>query len=284
MTIELSMLVPHVPSMCYEDKVPEFQQDMAAAMKQVSKQLEQIKPDAIVLVSCHWPSTFFHYVDCTPVHEGMLTAIEAPDLINNVKYKYPGDKQLGERLVKAGEDAGLAVKAVDDPYYVWDYGSVVPLRYLVPNEDISVINLSVTLAASLEETYNWGRQIAKVLREDDKKYVFISSGALSHNLVRGRHNKPTVSEHAMDKQFAEFILDKDYISAYEMLPQYARLARVESGGRHLAMLLSMIEENQEPTYLADGQSSGSWNALITIGERNYDDLKQNPTLKIADTK
>ncbi len=273
MTIELSMLVPHVPSICHEDQVPDFQQDLVTEMKQVAKQIEQIRPDAIVLVSCHWPSTFFHYVDCTPVHKGMLTAFEAPDLIKDVPYHYPGDEQLAQQLVKAGEDAGLQVQGVNDPYFLWDYGSVVPLRYLVPNEDIPVINLSVTLAASLEETYDWGNIIAKVLRESDKKFVFLSSGALSHNLVRGRHNKPTVTEHALDKQFVEFIMKKDYQAAYDMLPEYARFARVESGGRHLAMLLSMLDDEMEPAYLAEGQSSGSWNALITFGEQAVSGLE-----------
>ncbi|PLR87791.1 extradiol ring-cleavage dioxygenase [Bacillus sp. V33-4] len=266
MTIELSMLVPHVPSICHEDQVPEFQKDMVSAMKDVSKEIYRLKPDAIVLVSCHWPSTFFHYVDCTPEHNGILTAIEAPDLIKDVPYHYPGDPDLADELVKAGQDAGLQVQGVNDPYYVWDYGSVVPLRYLVPQEDIPVINLSVTLAASLEETYKWGQVIAKVLRKSDKKIVFVSSGALSHNLVRGRHNKPTVAEHALDKQFVEFVMNKDYQAAYNMLPQYAGMAKVESGGRHLAMLFSMIEEGSEPVYLADGQSSGSWNALITFAK------------------
>jgi 3,4-dihydroxyphenylacetate 2,3-dioxygenase len=264
MSIELSMLVPHVPSLCHDDQVPEFQQDMASAMKEVAKQIKGLNPDVIVLVSCHWPSTFFHYVDCTPVHKGILTAFEAPDLIKDVPYNYPGDEELANELVKAGEEADLQVQVVNDPYYIWDYGSVVPLRYLNPNEDIPVINLSVTLAASLEETYKWGKQIAKLLRESDKKVVFISSGALSHNLVRGRHNKPTLSEHALDKQFIDFIMNKDYKSAYTMLPQYARVAGVESGGRHLAMLFSMIEDGFVPKYLADGQSSGSWNALITF--------------------
>ncbi|PLR77009.1 extradiol ring-cleavage dioxygenase [Bacillus sp. V3-13] len=266
MTIELSMLVPHVPSICHEDQVPEFQKDMVSAMKDVSKEIYRLKPDAIVLVSCHWPSTFFHYVDCTPEHKGILTAIEAPDLIKDVPYHYPGDPDLAEELVTAGQAAGLQVQGVNDPYYFWDYGSVVPLRYLVPNEDIPVINLSVTLAASLEETYKWGQVIAKVLRESDKKVVFVSSGALSHNLVRGRHNKPTVAEHALDKQFIDFVMKKDYQSAYHMLPEYARMAKVESGGRHLAMLFSMINEDCEPLYLADGQSSGSWNALITFAK------------------
>lgn len=266
MTIELSMLVPHVPSICHEDQVPDFQQNMVTEMKLVAKQIEKIKPDVLVLVSCHWPSTFFHYVDCTPVHKGILTAIEAPDLIKDVPYYYPGDEQLAQELVKAGQDAGLQVQGVNDPYYIWDYGSVVPLRYLNPNEDIPVINLSVTLAASIEETYKWGQAIASVLRKSEKKVVFLSSGALSHNLVRGRHNKPTLSEHALDKQFIEFIMNEDYQSAYQMLPQYASLARVEAGGRHLAMLISMLEKGEKPVYLADGQSSGSWNALITFGK------------------
>ncbi|MEQ2525933.1 extradiol ring-cleavage dioxygenase [Robertmurraya yapensis] len=267
MTIELSLLAPHVPSICHEEQAPEFQKDMVASMKGLAKKIESIKPDVVVLVSCHWPSTFFHYVDCTPEHKGILTAFEAPDLIKDVPYHYPGDAELAKELVKAGEEAGLQVQGVNDPYYIWDYGTVVPLRYLVPNEDTPVINLSVTLAASLEETYKWGKEIAKVLRESDKKVIFVSSGALSHNLVRGRHNKPTVSEHALDKQFIDFVMKKDYQSAYEMLPQYARLAKVESGGRHLAMLFSMIEDGWEPTYFADGQSSGSWNALIAFGEK-----------------
>ncbi|BBU38006.1 MEMO1 family protein [Aeribacillus composti] len=264
MTIELAMLAPHVPSMCHFDQVPDFQKDMAIEMQKMSKTIYDLKPDAIVLVSCHWPSTFFHYVDCTPVHKGILTAFECPDLIRDVPYEYPGDKQLGDELVKIGQDAGLQVVGIDDPYYVWDYGTVVPLRYLVPNEDIPVVNLSVTMAATLDETYKWGQLIAKVLKESEKKIVFVSSGALSHNLVRGRHNKPTASEHALDKQFISYILNKEYDAAYQMLPQYARLAKVESGGRHLAMLLSMLEDDDQPKYWADGQSSGSWNALITF--------------------
>jgi len=266
MTIEFSMIAPHVPSMCHEKDVPEFQKDMAAGMKVVAQQIKEIKPDLIVLVSCHWPSTFFHYVDCTPVHKGILTAFEAPDLIKDVPYNFPGDEELASQLVKAGEDAGLQVQGVNDPYYLWDYGSVVPLRYLNPDENIPVINLSVTLAASIEETYKWGQEIAKVLHETEKKVVFVSSGALSHNLVRGRHNKPTVTEHAMDKQFLEFVMNRDFQSAYAMLPEYARLARVESGGRHLAMLLSMLDKECKPTFFADGQSSGSWNVLITFSK------------------
>lgn len=265
MSVVYSMLTPHVPSICHEENAPDFQLGMVSAMKDVSKKIAELKPDAIVLVSCHWPSTFHHYVDCTPEHKGILTAIECPDLISDVPYYWPGDAELANALVKAGEEANLQVAGFNDPHYMWDYGSVVPLRYLVPNEDIPVVNLSVTLAASLEETYKWGQVIKKVIDESGKRVVFMSSGALSHNLVRGRENKPTISEHALDKQFVEFISKNDYASAYKMLPQYSSAARVESGGRHLAMLLAILEgQSTKVDYLADGQSSGSWNAVITF--------------------
>jgi len=264
MSVVMSVIAPHVPSICHEDQAPDYQKEMIVGMKEVSKKIYEKKPDAVVLVSCHWPSTFNHLVDCTSDHEGILTAQECPDIVTDVPYHYPGDQELAEKLVKAGLDTGLNIVGFNDPSFVWDYGTVVPLRYLVPNEDIPVINLSVTLVASLEETYKWGQQIAKVLEESEKRIVFIASGALSHNLVRGRENKPSISEHALDKQYIDLIINKNYEKALEMLPQYSGAAKVESGGRHLAMLSAMLDERFEPRFYAEGQSSGSWNAVITF--------------------
>ncbi len=275
MSIELSIISPHVPSICHEDQAPDFQQGIIDGLKEVAKEIAQIGPDTIVLVSCHWPSTFAHYVDCYPEHKGLLTAQEAPDLIKDVPYYYPGDEELANQLVQAGKGAELSVEGVDDEYFVWDYGTVVPLRYLVPNEDIPVINLSVTLAANLEETYRWGQVIGKVLRESEKKVVFVASGALAHNLVRGRHHMPTFAEHAMDKQFVDFVMNKDYRAAYAMLPQFSSMAKVESGGRHLAMLFGLLNEDWNPVYYTAAQSSGSWNPLITFSKTKVSDGNEN---------
>lgn len=266
MSIELSMVVPHVPSICHEDQAPDFQEEMIAGLKMVSKEISNVKPDVMVLISCHWQSTFATYIDCTPVHKGILSATEAPDLIADVPYHYPGDEELGKKLVLAGQKANIPVEAVNDPHFLWDYGTVVPLRYLVPNEDIPVINISVTLTASLEETHKLGQEIAKVLQKTNKKAVFVASGALSHNLVRGRYHTPTRSEHAMNKEFVDLLMNQDYQTALEMLPQFSNLAKVESGGRHLAMLFAMMDHDCSPVYYADGQSSGSWNPVITFSK------------------
>ncbi|WP_227935284.1 extradiol ring-cleavage dioxygenase [Alkalihalobacillus deserti] len=269
MTIELGILAAHVPSICHRENVPQFQQDIVTKMDDIAVKITEMKPDAVILVSCHWQSTFHHYVDVLPGHKGILTAFECPDIISDVEYDYPGDQELGNALVLAGKHAQLPVIAVNDPTYVWDYGTVVPLRYLVPNADIPVVNLSITMAAGLEETYKWGEEIGKVLNQSDKKYVFVFSGALAHNLVRGRHHMPTVSEQALDKQFIDYVMNKNWELANEMLPQYAKVAGVEGGGRHLAMMLGALEDQYKPTFHTYAQSSGSGNAIMTFELENH---------------
>ncbi|GAA4707629.1 extradiol ring-cleavage dioxygenase [Brevibacillus fulvus] len=264
MPLNMALLAAHVPSMCYEEKVPDFQQELVKGMKKMRDRIHEMQTEAIVLMSCHFPGTFHHYVDATPHHRGILTSVEAPDLISDVAYDYPGDEQLANQLVKAGVEAGLPVVGFDDPTYIWDYGTVVPLRYLTPDGDIPVISLSVCWSASLEESWQWGKVIGQVLRQSEKRTVFISSGALSHNLVRGRHHMPTLSEQAMDNQFIEYLMKLDLSAAREMLTQYARISSVESGGRHLAALLGVLEPNQKAEFWGYGQSSGSANAVISF--------------------
>jgi len=277
MTLELGILTPHTPRMCHEDQAPEFLNEIVEGMHQVAKVIEEAKPDVLVMISCHWLSSFKHFVDVTPEHRGILTAFECPELISDVPYYYPGDTELASQLVAAGIETGLPVIAVDDPTYVWDYGTIVPLRYLVPKEDIPVIDLSVTWAASLEETYAWGQQIGKVLRESDKHVMFISSGALSHNLVRGPEAMPSLSEQALDRQFLEYLQNNDLSSARNMLSQYARNAGVESGGRHLAALLGVLEESKKSNYYGYGQSSGSGNVLMTFEPQHSNLNYKNPS-------
>lgn len=267
MAIELGVITPHVPRIVHEDQVPEFQKGMVAGMKQVQGIIESMKPDVIVEISCHWPSTFDHFVDVTPRHKGILTSLEAPDMVADVPYDYPGDEELGMKLVEAAQKAGLRVLAVNNPTYVWDYGTLVPLRYLVPKEDIPIIALSVTWAANLEESYQWGQVIAKVLEESGKKAVFVASGAMSHNLGRSPDQMPSRSEMAMNEEFTKYLNKCDFASAWDMLPQYSKAAGVESGGRHLAVFLGAHEGEYTSQYFGEGQSSGSWNVVMTFEKK-----------------
>jgi 3,4-dihydroxyphenylacetate 2,3-dioxygenase len=260
MSLELALLSSHAPSLLHEDQVPDFQLPIVKAFHQQREKIAQIKPDVLVLISCHFRTNWNHYVDATPRHQGFLTAMEHPDLIANIPFNYPGDEELAYELARAGKEAEIPVVAFNEPTYIWDYGTLIPLRYFVPEENIPVIELSVNLSASLEETYMWGQQIGKVLRNSKKRAVFASSGALSHHLVRGREKMPTISEKALDDKFIELLVEGEYGKAWEMLPQFSFAADVESGGRHVAALLGVLgHEEFQAVYLGYAQSSGSGN-------------------------
>lgn len=119
MSVELGVLAAHVPSICHRENIPPFQENLVKEMDQIAKDIEEINPELICIVSCHWISTFNHYVDVAPEHKGILTAFECPDIISDVAYEYKGDREIANEMVRAGKSARIPVTAVDDPTYVW---------------------------------------------------------------------------------------------------------------------------------------------------------------------
>ncbi|EJY55079.1 Extradiol ring-cleavage dioxygenase class III protein subunit B [Alicyclobacillus hesperidum URH17-3-68] len=264
MSLELAMITPHTPRICHRDRIPEFQKPMVEAMLKCADIIDDVNPDVIVLISCHWMSSFIHYVDITPAHQGVLTAVECPDLITDVAYSHPGHPELGRQLVEAGKAAGLQVVGIDDPTYIWDYGTVVPLRYLLKRPDIPVVDLSVCWAASLDESIRWGEVMGEVFLNTPLRVVFLASGALAHNLGRGPELWPNITEQALDREFCQYLVNGDKASAVSMLPSYVRAAGVESGGRHVAVLLGVLRKQFTGELHGYGPSSGSGNPVLTM--------------------
>jgi hypothetical protein len=97
-------------------------------------------PAAIVLVSAHWeeisakvstgaqPQLLFDYGGFPP---------------HTYQYKYPapGDPELGVRMGKLLEEAGIPVTL--DPSRAWDHGVFVPLMLMYPAADIPIVQLSL---------------------------------------------------------------------------------------------------------------------------------------------
>jgi len=269
MAVEMGIIAPHAPSMIFEDQAPEYQKEAIQGMKTVAKIIDEINPDVALLVSCHWMTTFDHYVDASEYHKGKCTSPENPALIHKVPYSYPGDRELGVKLAEAGQKAGIPVVELNDPEYDWDYGTLVPLRYLIPKENIPVINMPVVMCSTLDECYLWGQVIRDVVEQMGRKAIMIASGALSHNLVRGREIMPTLAEQAMNNQFVSLLEKGDLDTAWNMLPQFGHLAKVESGGRHLATLLGFLKGGSyDYGYYGFCQSSASGNVVVTLRRKS----------------
>ncbi len=263
----------HTPRYCtleaaFEGKLAsEVFRPVRDGMVAQGRALRGARLDAVVVNSCHLITTFPTVVDGTPRHRGVLTAQEAPDLIRGVPYDYPGDPGLAASLIARGKARGLLCVLADDPHYPLDYGTVMPLVcYLDPEQRLPMVPLSVCLAADLEEAHAWGRLLAEAAREAPGRVGFVASGSVSHKLVRGPERGPLPADEALDHRLAGLLAAGRFDEAWGWLPEFARSAEAEMGGRHLAMMLGALLGSGRrfaTTVHAYGPSSGSGNYVIS---------------------
>ncbi len=232
------------------------------------KDVAAARLDVLVINSCHLISTFPTVVDGTPRHRGVLTAQEAPEIIHGMAYDYPGDYELAAALIARGKARGHQCVLANDVHFPLDYGTVAPMVcYLDRAQRLPMVPVSVCLAADLEECFAWGRSLAEVVREGDRRVGLAASGSLSHKLVRGPEKAPAPEDQERDHTFARMLAAGEYEALWRWLPEYARASEPEMGGRHLAMMLGAIIESGQ-RFLARahayGPSSGSGNYVISL--------------------
>jgi 3,4-dihydroxyphenylacetate 2,3-dioxygenase len=186
--------------------------------------------DVMVVNSCHLITTFPTVVDGTPRHRGVLTAQEAPEIIHGVAYDYPGDYELAAAIIGRGGAAGLQCVLANDVHYPLDYGTVMPMVcYLDRAQRLPVVPVSICLAADLEESFEWGRHIARAARESGKR-VGSSPAAASHKLVRGPSRGPSPPTRSpAPPALAKMLAAGEYRQAWEWLPEVRPCRRARDG-------------------------------------------------------
>lgn len=132
------------------------------------------KPDAILLISAHW------------LTRGVwLTAMQQPKTIHDfggfpealfqIQYPAPGSPALAQRV------QSLLKQSVVLEEHEWgiDHGAWSVLRYLYPNADVPVVQLSLDGSLSAEEHYTLAKQLAPLR---DENILILGSGNIVHNL------------------------------------------------------------------------------------------------------
>ena len=268
-------LVAHVPTLGRAENTPDYQQTLVQAERTMGAALrEAIKPELWVIVSTHWISTFDWFATCQPKHEGLCVAQEAPNLIPGLPYSYRGDPEFGAALVDTWKEAGVAAVRNEASHYSWDYGTFVPLQYLDPKGDVSVVGLPVVLMADHGECLRAGAAVYATAKRLGRRVVFVCSSALSHLLVRGRHNWPTPERVAADKRFVEQLKQGAIDEAIAAFTEYSRKVVAEMGGRALATMLGVVSAMSRDgkaiaarQYGEYAQSSGSNNLVLLMANK-----------------
>jgi len=133
-------------------------------------------PKALLIASAHWESSV-----------PMLTGSEHPKTVHDfggfprelfaIEYPAPGDPGMATRAVALLKQAGIA--AGIDGCRGLDHGAWVPLRWMYPQADIPVVELSVQPGMDTAHHLRIGRALQPLAAEG---VLIVGSGHATHNL------------------------------------------------------------------------------------------------------
>ena len=266
-----SIVASHSPRMGVEENAPEFIKGLIDGLRELGRTARALEPDAIVLHSAHWVSTFWWYVPRHEIHEGICVAEEAPDLIPGSPYRFSGEPALAEAIADKLNAEGIECRTFDTPHWNWDYGCYVPLHYMDPASSVPIVLLPTVLCSDPEENRKVGRLVHDVGKDTGKRIVFVSSCALSHDVVRGPERWPTKERQILDRKFIDLARKGRVAELTAWLPEFIRTGVAEMGGRTISSMVGGIEalaqdhgELVGKQFGPYAQSSGSGNAHIAV--------------------
>lgn len=135
------------------------------------------RPEAVVVVSPHWmtpqpqvassqwPETIHDFAGFDPA-------------LSEIVYPAPGHPALATRIIERLGEVGWP--AQEAPGQGLDHGAWVPLRYLFPDADVPVVQVSLPVGLNGRSAFDFGRALAPLAKEG---ILLVGSGSLTHNLA-----------------------------------------------------------------------------------------------------
>ena len=127
---------------------------------------------AIAIVSAHWQSRDLR-INAVARPETIYDFGGFSDALYQIRYEAPGDPILAREI--AALLGGVALEAARG----WDHGLWVPLRVLLPEANVPIVEIAQPYPTSPEQLIGIGHALAPLR---DRGVVIIGSGGIVHNL------------------------------------------------------------------------------------------------------
>ena len=177
-----------------------------------------------------------------------------PEELYRLRYPAPGEPELARRAVELLETAGIP--AVPDSDRGFDHGAWVPLRFLFPDADVPVIEVSQPSDRSPRRMMEIGAALSSLR---DEAVMVVGTGGVVHNLRRFDPGAgPDVSVAEWAKEFESWFVEKLDAMDVEALADYRRRAP------HAALAVP-TPEHFDPVFAVLG-SAGPGERATTVYE------------------
>jgi 4,5-DOPA dioxygenase extradiol len=166
------------------------------------------RPDAILVISAHWVTRGV-WVTAMPKPKTIHDFGGFPKGLFDIQYPAPGCPALADRIQEL-LDVPLVL---EENEWGIDHGAWSVLKYMYPNADVPVVQLSLDGSKSAREHYELAKQL-RPLR--DENILILSSGNVVHNL-RTIHWQDGAEPYPWAKQFNDFFVSEMFANHHDPL-------------------------------------------------------------------
>lgn len=183
---------------------PALRDGFYAAYGRMRDAMREARPDALIVVTAEHFANFF--MDNMPAYAiGMADdyegPIEDPDWLRIPRGTWPGDADLSRRVIET------VMQTVDVGYaeeWKFDHGAAVPLHFLTPDRDLTVIPANINCQGPpltpLHRAWEFGRALRRACDAQPERIAIVGAGGISH--WPATPNSGRINE-AWDRDFLE---------------------------------------------------------------------------------
>ena len=186
MSLVFAAIMSHGPGMTARaDRAdPSIREPFFATLARLREQLEESRPDAIMVVAAeHFANFFMNNMPayCIGMAEDYQGPIEDPEWLRIPRRTIPGNADLSRRII------GKVMERVDVAYaeeWKFDHGIMVPLSFLTPGFNLPVIPANINCQGPpltpLDRAYEFGRAVRGACDAIPERIALIGTGGISH--------------------------------------------------------------------------------------------------------
>jgi 4,5-DOPA dioxygenase extradiol len=216
------------------------------------------RPRAVLMVSAHWESSV-PMLSGNP-HPGTIHDFGGfPPELHQLLYPAPGAPEIAARSVALLKAADITAGV--DGCRGLDHGAWVPLRWMYPDADVPVVQLSVQPELGPAHHLRLGQALAPLGAED---VLIVGSGHTTHNLRDWVTNPRRHEPLRYAQEFAQWLhasldaRDTEALVAYrERAPEAARAHPTEEHFLPLFVALGAAGNAATPALVVDGFEHGA---------------------------
>lgn len=285
--LALAAKITHVPSMYLSElDGPQkgFRQAAIDGHLEISKRCRELGVDTIVVFDTHWLVNANYHINCAPHWEGVYTSNELPHFINNMPYSLDGNPELGRIIAKVCNEQGVETMAHDATTLAPEYGALVPMRYMNPDQHFKCISVSALLTVHyLNDSARLGWAIREAIEKHyDGTVAILASGSLSHRFAQNGQAPDFSTKvwspflESLDHRVVEMWENAEWKTFCEMLPEYAAKGHGEGFMHDTAMLLGALgwsdydQKVEVITPYFGSSGTGQINAIFPVSPQTGD--------------